>query len=252
MALIAYFDAGGDETLPTLSAAGFIARAEQWNLFNEEWAIALAAAGVSSLHMRDFAHSVGQFELWKGDEPRRAQFLSHLTSIVRRHTMKHVAVTLLISIYDQLNAKATVRERLGSPYVLTMLNAILLAQHWRDSNLASEPLAVCLEHGDKDQTTLLEVLKRVEFPHEVAAIPKRSIVDGRTSYVLPFQAADFLAYEYQKAMRTMREGGVTEIKARRSFRGLLPVGEDLYSRVIDVHGLAELCKAFGVRRRIAS
>lgn len=250
MALLVYLDAGGSSKLPALSAAGYIAREEQWAAFDRDWAEALQDAGVSALHMKDFAHSRKEFTSWKADEPRRAAFLSRLAEIIKRHTLKHVAVTLFVDVYDKLNAKATVRERLGGPYVLTMLTAIVLTNHWRDRNAPSEPMAVFVEHGDEDQGVLIDCVRRLEYQHPVTPLRKSSTVDGMLRYVLPFQAADFLAYEYQKGMRTMRARGVVETQSRRSFFNLFPVhGPDDYSRVIDVHGLGELCKKFGVRRR---
>jgi hypothetical protein len=250
MALLVYLDAGGDASRPALSACGWIAHEDQWQAFTIAWENTLKEAGVSELHMRHFAHSRGEFESWKGDENRRAMFLATLATIVKKHTIRHVAVTLHTSVYHALNREATVQERIGSPYVLTMLSAIVLGQIWRDRNMPLEPMQFYVEHGEVDQGVLFKVLRRLEFPHPVRSSPKKfREQDGTIRFVLPFQAADLLAYEYYKGIATMRERGVNEIKGRRSLRALLPIGDDDYSRIIDVHALGVMCKRFGVRRR---
>lgn len=249
MALFTYLDAGGTKDLPSLSAAGYIAREEQWQAFGRDWAGVLARFGVTELHMKNFAHFRKDFVTWQGDEPRRAAFLAALTDIIKTHTLKHVAVILHTSVYHQLNAAATVRERLGTPYALTMLSALLLAKDWAETCAPGEPMSFFIEYGDHDQGDLLNLLWALEFPHRVRPVRKTVVNSSGTAHVMPFQAADFLAYEYQKAIRTMRDRGVQAVKARKSAFYLIPIGEDRYSRVIDVHSLGELCLKLGVKRR---
>src|SRR6478609_6701265 len=80
----AYFDASGspNDTVAVV-VGGFVAPAEQWAEFDRNWNDCLRHFGVSALHMRDFAHSLREFESWKKDETKRRRFLDRLISIVR-------------------------------------------------------------------------------------------------------------------------------------------------------------------------
>jgi len=58
----AYFDESGTKAdTVAVVVAGFIAPAEQWIAFEHDWKRILSMFKVSSLHMRDFAHSKGEF-----------------------------------------------------------------------------------------------------------------------------------------------------------------------------------------------
>jgi hypothetical protein len=57
---------GQRENTDVLAVAGFIAHASLWALFEKQWKKVLRKFGVSSLHMKDFAHSTGEYKAWKG------------------------------------------------------------------------------------------------------------------------------------------------------------------------------------------
>jgi hypothetical protein len=249
MAFFAYLDAGGDASQPALSAAGYVARGEQWTRFDSEWEAVLASEGVNALHMKQFAHFNDEFASWKGHPERRASFLARLRDVIGAHTMQGISTTLFVSAYHTLNTHATVRERLGGPYTLTMLCSVMAVKNWHEANAPGEPMTVFLERGDKDQGELLDVLRRFGYPYPVTALDKKSIVNGQQRYVRAFEAADFLAYEFQKGAHTMREKGADTIQARKSLLALVPPGPSDYLRVIDVHALAAFGRSFGVRRR---
>ena len=59
------FDASGHPTQPVLVVAGFIATAEEWELFEREWKDRLALDGLTSFHMQSFAQSSGVYKPWK-------------------------------------------------------------------------------------------------------------------------------------------------------------------------------------------
>jgi len=249
MALHCYLDAGGTKDHLSLSCGGWIATEENWQRFHADWTEVMAAEGVRELHMSKLAHFQGEYRPWKGDEDRRIRFIKKLVAIITKYTIRHVVTTLHLDIYKRLNEQATVEERLGSPYVLTMLSAILMAKDWHEKHAPSETMSVFIEHGDEDQGLLLKILKRFEFPYPLAVLPKRQKSGSGVQYITPFQAADFLAYEFYKGVKEMRSTGQHEIKGRKSLLALVPVGPDEYSRVIDIHALAVYVKAFGVTRR---
>jgi hypothetical protein len=78
-----WYDTSGTEsgrTQKVLLTAGVIAHADKWERFDKEWMGVLKEFGVAELHMKHFVQSKEQFTSWKGDEPRRIEFLSRLTS----------------------------------------------------------------------------------------------------------------------------------------------------------------------------
>ena len=75
MAFIAYLDCSGDGTdasATVVSVGGYVAHESQWAEFERRWSEALKSARVDSLHMKEFAHSVGPFKDWKGEDEKRA------------------------------------------------------------------------------------------------------------------------------------------------------------------------------------
>src|SRR6476469_175224 len=63
----AYFDESN--THIASAVAGIIGEADQLDRMNDEWSEMLDREGLHCFHMKDFAHSRGEFESWKNDEP---------------------------------------------------------------------------------------------------------------------------------------------------------------------------------------
>ena len=75
MVLTGYFDETGHADDPVLhfaGMAGFVAPYGAWVNFEAEWKDTLKNALLPEpSHMKDFAHSTGQFKGWKGKEEKR-------------------------------------------------------------------------------------------------------------------------------------------------------------------------------------
>ena len=85
--LISYMDETGhsdDPAVEYVGMAGFVAPRGVWEVFEVGWGDLLRNAGLPEpFHMREFAHSLGQFQQWKGKEGlRRAFFGSAMKLIV--------------------------------------------------------------------------------------------------------------------------------------------------------------------------
>ncbi len=73
----AFFDAAGDPDDPNVHVfglAGWIAPEARWRRLERAWKKVCDREGVTGLHMRDFAHSIGEYAGWKDDGDRRKQF----------------------------------------------------------------------------------------------------------------------------------------------------------------------------------
>ena len=84
--LAGYFDETGHADDPVLhfaGMAGFVASTGAWVTFEDQWQDTLKNAKLlEPFHMKDFAHSRGQFESWKGDENERRALLARLLQII--------------------------------------------------------------------------------------------------------------------------------------------------------------------------
>ncbi len=250
MSIFAYLDASGDESLPSMSAAGFIASEDQWKSFEKDWKAALLKENVCEFHMKDFAHSTGEFVEWKGDEPRRIKFLKSLKAIMLGNTTASVGVCLFVEDYRRANSHFCVREFLGGPYSVTMMWAILISSFWRDRERPNDDLMFSIERGDSGQGELFDTLSRINFELPVDALSKRiTKPNGTIEYITRFQACDFIAWEAQKATRTSHEKGVDEITGRKSFLGVIPKSNPRLWRYIDYRSLRKLCEKLGIPSR---
>jgi hypothetical protein len=84
--LHAYFDesrTNPEDPFPVV--AGFVSQTERWKQFEQQWNGILTKFGVLGFHMREFAHSRGEFRSWKGDANRRAAFMDALIAAIEQH-----------------------------------------------------------------------------------------------------------------------------------------------------------------------
>jgi hypothetical protein len=114
----AYFDGSGspDDTV-AVAVAGFVATVRQWKEFERNWKDCLNDFGVSALHMRDFAHSRGEFTEWKGDENRRRRFLGRLISIIQVRVQHSFASVVRMDESRKVDTKYRLSE-FSKPYAL--------------------------------------------------------------------------------------------------------------------------------------
>src|SRR6266700_4075778 len=107
----AYFDSSGSpDQDAAVVVAGFIAEDKQWVEFNRNWNDTLTLFGVSSLHMREFAHSIGEFTLWKRDNYKRKRFLESLISHIRLRARHSFASSVIMNDYRDVDSRYQLRE----------------------------------------------------------------------------------------------------------------------------------------------
>jgi len=249
MAILTYLDASGTKEHPSLSVAGFIATEERWIAFDHAWVAALAEFGITDLHMKDFVSSRRQFDGWDKDEPKRRRFVQRITSVINTNTDKSVGAILFVADYDEVNTVLAVRESLGAPYTATALYALTLAKTWIERHHSGEAMAFFVERGDTDQGELFNILRRVGFIQPVTPLDKRTVVNGVTTWVHPFQACDFIAYEMAKHAKVASALGVDSVRARQSLLQIAPRERDDMWRFMNGEILREVCAAAKIPRR---
>jgi len=205
--LVAAFDASGKETDQSCVAVdGFIATSDEWDKFSSEWMKRLSEDGLSSFHMREFAHWRGQFSdrnYWK--EERRRRLLSDLIDLVRSHTFQmKFGCSVLLTTFARLPQDVK-DEYFLTAYVLAARTCVSQVRMWALKERITSPIRFVFETGDEGQGRLAkrmidDGLPVPEFEPKTDRIEKGRSVRG----FLPLQAADILAYEHFIATRDAR------------------------------------------------
>src|SRR5712692_3465043 len=94
---------GDDPTLHFAGMAGFVAPLSAWEVFENHWKDLLEKAGLHEpFHMKDFAHSEGQFRPWKGNEEPRQLFFGRLLEIIKETRADPVGAIVSIDDFKRL------------------------------------------------------------------------------------------------------------------------------------------------------
>lgn len=99
--LTCYFDASYDSPISITVVSGWVASSAAWEQFDADWRILLAQYDIPYFHMREFAHSVGPFAGWKGEEIKRANFLRKAVDIIRACALRGFACLVEQAPLDQ-------------------------------------------------------------------------------------------------------------------------------------------------------
>ncbi len=80
-----YLDESHQPKIGIFAVGGYAFDPGQSVSFAEAWSEVLASESLSEFHMVDFAHSVGEFAAWRGDEERRIGLLKRLASLIQAY-----------------------------------------------------------------------------------------------------------------------------------------------------------------------
>jgi hypothetical protein len=235
-----YFDTSGNESAANsrvLVTAGVVASRDKWARFDTQWLRLLEDAGVRSVHMKEFTQSRGQYADWKGDEPRRAAFLSALLRQAKRGINKTFVTALNVDDYRLLDARFQLTETVGGPYFLAQTDTIGRTFDWLCRY--KRPLGrvgFYVAKGYSGQGAFINFMKRVRSFAPVVALT----VDEAVAQITPFQVADFIAcefrYAYDKQVRTA--GHRVPRRSLTELRRLLPVD----ASVFDARRIEQFCE----------
>jgi len=186
-----YCDASGSDDQSVVAVAGWIGSVANWNTFEIDWKIALARFDIPYLHMKEFAHSTGPYQTWKGDEPKRRAFLSTLTDVIHSSARLVIGTLVPTDVFAEINREFCLTENLGNAFTTAALVTILNGQRV----FGVGDVAWFFEAGDRGRGPLEDVLERYNHPLPTFR-PSRDKQNIRG--LIPLQAADFAAYELFK------------------------------------------------------
>jgi len=218
-----YCDAAGGKDHGFIVVSGWFASVETWERFEVNWRLFLASYDVPYFHMKEYAHSTGPFEKWKGQEGTRRNFLDQAVRIIAECKALPTASIVDHATFDRVNERYALVEKFANPYVLAARTCIAdVYKHLKAEGRGREYAEHIFEDGDVGQGELLRVMKEAKLPQPIFK-PSRDRIgaDGMTLRgIIPLQAADFPAYEIRKAMVDVGDGADPSLY-RRSLRALV-------------------------------
>ena len=191
--LTIYGDASGKEEDPIIAVGGVVGRVDEWLAFESKWNAVLKEFDMPYFHMREFAHSVGAYEIgWKGLEDKRKAFIDGLVKAIVPHAAYWMGCCIVRDDYLRVDAEYKLHESYY-PYTICARACVELATDWRDVHYPTVPIEYIFECGDPHRGQLRDA---VYLKYGVEPIfRKRDNV--------PLQVADFAAYEVLKLYRRL-------------------------------------------------
>ncbi len=188
MALTVYVDESGTDGPPVFVMAGFIARAEQWEAFNNEWKSVLEEPpALEAFHMAEVN--------WAGGSEK----LPKLFDIIKRHVL--CAFVLTVN-HEDYNAafKDKFSKIIDRIYYFMYLHMLEMATTWQQVNGLNEKMEFFFDKKDEESKHIrsnYEEFMRNAHPdvrERIAMCPLW--VDDKE--FRPLQAADILAWIFRK------------------------------------------------------
>ncbi len=200
----AYFD----ESISSqaCAVAGLVTTIDHWVKFDEDWSRLLDKYKIGALHMKDYAHSNGEFQTWKGDEVKRRQFLERVIDILARRNMTAIGIVIDRGAFARTIAQDEfISNFYVNEYSTASVMSLLGTQVWASSRPLEKPVDFVFDRGNphrKDFQRAYDFVRMVPF--EAKALGALSFADD--SQVAALQAADFVAYETCKIYSDLEKG----------------------------------------------
>lgn len=240
----AYFDdSGSPDSTSAVVVAGFLTSDEQWIHFQRNWNDTLNRFGIPLFHMKEFAHSVGEFSKFKNNREDREFFLRQLLSHIAlrvRHSCGHA---VLMSDFRKVNESYAFEAWDFTPYSLCGRTCLASVSNWAaEQSIPEDQISYVFEDGSKGKGTLIHRILRDKGITPIFKKKHESV---------PLQAADLFAYEMLAGSRAIFEKSVDSFDDLRypirQLRSLIrrPMDWGTYEQA----DLEKFCVNAGVPRR---
>ena len=200
LALTGYFDETGHADDPVLhfaGMAGFVAPHGAWINFENQWSDTLKNALLTEpFHMKDYAHSLGQFKGWKGKEEKRKLFFGRLLEIIRETKAKPIGAAVSLRDFETLTPEQ--QTQFHDPYYLCFQactrGAAIEAVFEEKAEQVTTVYAFNEEFGTNKNGSAEQlwqmIRKHYDHGHRLG-----SYASSTPAERCPLQAADLFAYE---------------------------------------------------------
>lgn len=184
-------------------------------------------AGLSVFHMAEFEHSRN----WP--QHKKDTILRKLAQAIHANTERPILHIVIMKDYKEINEKYAFEECIGTPYALAGRTVAKSLNDWKGRH-KQERISVFFEDGTKHKGDFMAAMERGQLP--CPAFIKKSDA-------IALQAADFLAWETLKALRT---SAIVRPSLRKVLSGLSYDDPDI--GVYAKKDLEDLCMRVGPDR----
>ena len=205
--ITSYFDASGGAEHSVMIVAGYVATIGRWKRFDSEWRKVLGRKefDVPYFHMKEFAHSVGAFKEWKGNENKRKRFINALISVISRNVQAGFACAIKDSVWYAANKAYPIAESFGVPYALCGRDCVNKTFFWgRSKRFSDGQIRSIFEAGDKGKGHLMRVIEEARKPVPIFEHGRPHETNDNLG-MTPLQASDFAAWELLKVVASGKE-----------------------------------------------
>jgi hypothetical protein len=215
-----YYDTSGPEDRQDfVVTSGLYATAETWIAFQEAWEKMLEPYGITYIHMKHFAHNandgVNNYERFAERPDEKRDLIQAMAGLIREYAEMAPLCVMPIKLYDKWNKNFDLEAEIGSPFGFTAGFCARNTDDWHRLNRPGTALKHLHEQGDTGFCKMRDAVKRYTG---VSVQPEDKHINGK--YIAPFQATDFIAWEFRRALRDVRVRAKADDDLRRSFRYL--------------------------------
>lgn len=196
--LKAVVDDSGRGQPPVFVLAGFLARAQCWAAFADEWDAALKAEpAVKYFKMKEAANFNKKFSRWSAKS--RDMKVELLVSIIEKHVDEGFACVIDLQAYNDVFAGAY-DGILGGPYHLAVCGVIGLVMSLLESGKIDDKVDFIFDEQGKELGKVLSTWSHIKesCPPEIRTRFGDPPISRSDIDFNPLQAADFLAWQIRR------------------------------------------------------
>ncbi len=209
LALYSYFDESGhskDPRVSVLAVGGCVSSVAGWKRLVPDWIDTLSAFSVSALHMKDFAHSKGEFAGW--NEDKRRAFLARLVGFMTRDVDAYIGEA--VSLPDGWHQRSDeLKTRLKDPYYGCLIYCMTTLISYSARSVNFEEVNLVLADHPEYSAWATEVYHAVK-ENEDGGHRLGSLTFDSPTGLVQLQAADLVAYELQHYLSDTKPKGRTK------------------------------------------
>lgn len=193
-----YFDESEGESHSVV--AGFLAEQNQLCHLEREWQSLLREYGLRFLHMKDFAHSNGEFASWRGRADHRKRFLERAIGIISRRSRMLIGVTIEKKGFAEVYSSSGIFPHLyKNEYAAASMLTLTGCSSWAGRWSITDPISYVFDRGNQQRPHFQWAFDTIRAnPLLVDIHYFGSLTFEDDAKVPQLQAADLIAYELNK------------------------------------------------------
>lgn len=223
LVLESYLDESSDGDNHIISVAGVASSSSEWVRFSNQWRSTRHQFGVGdevTFHMTDFENieTPGTvYEPFSGwEKEKRISFIRSLALAASKFCDFAIGAAVIQKDFDAV-IRQNAEGKFSSPYSWCAQSCMDLVKRWSDEQLSTDPVSYFAEAGYDYAGELANIFnKAYRCKHTRYDFRLNSLSFAPKGSLLPLEAADFLAYEVNKAM--LRKVGLDSRPERKSLR----------------------------------